>query len=181
MTLTDDELAAIGRIVGDKYGYTDVQLGFTAFTEVKLRWQRSSRWIRIDIPDYFSDASAEAIESLLDNMLQALSGHGDMSVLPASVRAYLADPAFRIKWLPEYLRRATAQNESYGIHDAVPIWIYKMAAEHGVTPIMYKGKSIETSKIFRAVKIPVTATEEMDFTGVRIAILDAAMGVEVSA
>lgn len=183
MTLTDNELAEIGRIVGDRYGYTEVNIRYTAFTEVKLRWQRNTKgWISIDVCDYFSDADATAIESLIDGLLGSLAVDGaDMSRLPTPIRAYLADPAFRKKWLPEYLRRAIAHNISYGVQDGVPIWIYKMAAEHGVTPIMYDGRSISSSKIFRTVKIPVTATEETDLTDVKIAIMDAAMGVEVSA
>lgn len=60
--------------VGAEYGYDDVTVGFAQFKDVKLRWQRSFRWISFQVSDLIEGADDSVYEALARTIFARLRG-----------------------------------------------------------------------------------------------------------
>jgi hypothetical protein len=73
-TVTDEHLTELFSIVGDRYGFSDVGAEFSAFTDFKVRWQRSMSWIRFQVSDYLDRAPDDVLINLADVLFSKLRG-----------------------------------------------------------------------------------------------------------
>ena len=73
-TVSDAHLSDIFSDVGSRYGFMDVGAEFSAFTDFKVRWQRSSGWIRFQISDYLDRAPDDVLENLADVIFSKMRG-----------------------------------------------------------------------------------------------------------
>ena len=73
-TVSDKRLSELFTIVGERYGYSDVGAEFSAFTDFKVRWQRSSDWIRFQVSDYLDRAPNDVLMNLADVLFSKMRG-----------------------------------------------------------------------------------------------------------
>ena len=73
-TVSDGHLTDIFSEVGQMYGFVDVGAEFSAFTDFKVRWQRSSDWIRFQISDYLDRAPDDVLANLADVIFSKMRG-----------------------------------------------------------------------------------------------------------
>jgi len=73
-TVSDRHLSEIFSVVGERYGFSDVGAEFSAFTDFKVRWQRSSDWIRFQVSDYLDRAPDDVLTNLADVLFSKMRG-----------------------------------------------------------------------------------------------------------
>ncbi len=73
-TVSDQHLTQIFADVGRRYGYDDVGAEFSPLTDFKVRWQRTSEWIRFQISDYLDRAPDNILEGLADVLYAKIRG-----------------------------------------------------------------------------------------------------------
>ena len=74
MCMTDEELTAIVKKVAEGHGYKEVQAGFKAFKELRIRWSRTYSWINMEVSDYLNTAPDGILLSLFDTLFQKIKG-----------------------------------------------------------------------------------------------------------
>ena len=111
----NEELKNIFQRVGAKHGYQTVDAEFMAFTDVKVRWQRSYGWIDFRISDYLTKAPADALEGLAKNLFDRLEGK-DTEYSPI-LKEWLTSQEFIEKNQQNYLERCIGyQGTAKGKH-----------------------------------------------------------------
>ena len=118
---SNERLKSIFGKVGKEYRYDTVQAEFMAFTEVKVRWQRSYGWIDFKISDYLMDAPDRALEGLARSLFKRLSGgEGEYST---ELLEWITAPDFSrskshvyMSRCPQYLN--TVQGKSKNLQDS---------------------------------------------------------------
>ncbi|MBE6518294.1 MAG: hypothetical protein E7Z70_01950 [Thermoplasmata archaeon] len=73
-TVSDQHLTQIFADVGRRYGYDDVGAEFSPLTDFKVRWQRTSEWIRFQISDYLDRAPDNILVGLADVLYAKIRG-----------------------------------------------------------------------------------------------------------
>lgn len=62
------------RLIGNEYGYDNVDAEYVAFKEFKVKWQRSCKWADFQVSDYLMDAPREVIEGLARTLMSKIVG-----------------------------------------------------------------------------------------------------------
>lgn len=91
MTNVDRANEIFGK-VGEKYGYKNVSVDFTAYKQFKVQWSRSYNWIQFRVSDYIQNAPAEILEDLASALFERISGKEGM--YSERFRAYILSPEF---------------------------------------------------------------------------------------
>lgn len=92
-TVSDERLTQIFSRVGMKYGYEDVEAVFSAFSDFKVKWTRTYKWIRFQVSDYLDRAPEQVLEDLATTLFERISGR-EQGYSEAFIR-YLNDPELR--------------------------------------------------------------------------------------
>jgi hypothetical protein len=109
-TVSDQHLTQIFSDVGRRYGYADVGAEFSPLTDFKVRWQRSSDWIRFQISDYLDRAPDDILAGLADVLFSKIRGN-DKDYDEAFVR-YITDESVVKPNQKDFLSRSRNLGES---------------------------------------------------------------------
>jgi len=104
-TVSDQHLTQIFSDVGRRYGYADVGAEFAELRDFKVRWQRSSDWIRFQISDYLDRAPDDVLASLADVLFSKM--RGDDSEYDETFIRYITDESVMRPNQQDFLRRST--------------------------------------------------------------------------
>lgn len=88
--------------VGKDCGYEDITAEFSPLADVKLRWQRSFRWIHFEVSDYLQDAPYEVLKALAQSIFSRIRGE-DNAPYPQEAYEYVRANADALK--PTYIAR----------------------------------------------------------------------------
>ena len=102
--MNNNELTRIAKTVGARFGYDEVEAGFSPYRDFKIRWTRSYKWIEFEVSDYLSDAPEDVIEALMDTVFCKIRGDA-CAPYPESVVEYITTPGFVERHQPTFLRR----------------------------------------------------------------------------
>ena len=70
----DECVTDVFSIVGKDYEFNTVKASFVAFSDFKVRWQRSYSWAEFHVSDFFKDAPIEVLEDLAHIMFKKIRG-----------------------------------------------------------------------------------------------------------
>lgn len=102
---TDVILKESFRLVGNEYGYENVNAEFVAFKEFKVKWQRSYKWADFQVSDYLMDAPKEVIEGLARTLMAKIAGSEKRPYSEEMCQWVTADEFAKFKQ-PIYIRRS---------------------------------------------------------------------------
>lgn len=102
--MNSNELTQIAKTVGARFGYDEVEAGFSPYRDFKIRWTRSYKWIEFEVSDYLSDAPEDVIEALMDTVFCKIRGDA-CAPYPESVVEYITTSGFVERHQPTFLRR----------------------------------------------------------------------------
>lgn len=100
-------LTNIFKDAGANFNYKNVQAEFMAFTEVKVRWQRTSEWADFKVSDYLMDAPDNILKALATTLFSKLSGQAEGD-LTTEFRDYVSSMDFTNAHRDVYLGRIGA-------------------------------------------------------------------------
>lgn len=101
--VSNEILDRIAGEIGRTHGYSSVSAEFAEFSNLTIRWSRTSDWIRISVSDYLSDAPEEVITALIGVVFGQLEGN--RSRYPQVLIDYLTSPAFVPTHRPTFVKR----------------------------------------------------------------------------
>lgn len=100
---TEERLNEIMKDLGKKYNYDSVNAQYIAFTDFKIRWRRTYRWIEFDVSDYLSKVPEEVLEGVAEYTFRKIVGKD--AEYPAEVVNYLTSDDFVNITQPTYIER----------------------------------------------------------------------------
>lgn len=108
---TDSKLRESFRNAGADYGYDDVDAEFTAFKELKIKWQRSRGRAEFKVSDYLADADPSVIEDMARSLFSRMTG--GTRDYPESMKSWVTSEDFVKNKQPLYLRRSRNLTRSH--------------------------------------------------------------------
>jgi len=117
----------IFREVGKEYGYENVDADFSAFREIKIKWQRSYGKAEFKISDYLNDAPEDVFRGVAETLFKKISGQ-DVNGYPQCMVDYLASEEFLTAKRPKYLARIRNTNHQGGQHKSLTDSIERVRA-----------------------------------------------------
>ncbi len=102
--MNNNDLAAMARAIGKRYGYEDATAQFIPIRDFKVRWTRTYKWISLEICDYLADAPEDVILSLMSTIFKRIAGEDDAEYESDLVSWLTAEDFVREKQ-PIYVRR----------------------------------------------------------------------------
>lgn len=102
-TVSDEHLTQIFDRVGRKFGYDEIRARFTPFSDFKVKWRRTYRWIEFDVSDYLDRAPDNVLADLAEAIFTRISGK-DCDYSETFVR-YLNDPVLRADNCKDFIKR----------------------------------------------------------------------------
>ena len=99
-------LTDIFKTVGANYKFENVQAEFEAFTDVKVRWQRSYDWADFRVSDYLMDAPDSVLSALAQSLFEKI--RGDKGDLSEEFKGYVSSLDFTKAHRDVYLARIDA-------------------------------------------------------------------------
>ncbi len=103
--INNDRLNGIFSDAGKDYGLDDVTAQFTAFRDLKIRWQRTYRMADFMVSDYLDDAPDGILREFADTIIAKAFSSDDRDY-PGSVVEWISSDAFRERKQPIFLRRS---------------------------------------------------------------------------
>ena len=101
--VTEEMLNTIAEEIGRTYGYSSVSAEFVDHSNLVIRWNRTSNWIRLTISDYLSDAPEEVITALIGVVFDQTAGK--RSRYPQTLIDWLTAPDFVPAHRPTFVKR----------------------------------------------------------------------------
>ena len=89
----NNDVSKIFEKAGKYYGFEEVQVEFSAFRDLKLKWARSCKWISFEVSDYLRNAPENVIESLAATVFKGIRDGGKL-VYSEEVRDWLNSEQF---------------------------------------------------------------------------------------
>ena len=71
---TEERLNEIMTELGKKYNYDSVNAQFVQFTDFKMKWRRSYRWIEFDVSDYLSKVPENVLKGIAEYTFGKITG-----------------------------------------------------------------------------------------------------------
>lgn len=115
--------------VGKDYGYETCEATFEAFTDFKVRWQRSYHWIDLHVSDYLADAPEDVLEGLAVSLFRRITGEED-APYSEKLKDWITRPEFAPSKREVYLHRRNYDDESSEILAAG----YRRLVDAGLLP-----------------------------------------------
>lgn len=115
--------------VGKDYGYETCEATFEAFTNFKVRWQRSYNWIDLRVSDYLADAPEDVLEGLAVSLFRRITGEED-APYSEKLKEWITRPEFAPSKREVYLHRRNYDDESSEILTAG----YRRLVDAGLLP-----------------------------------------------
>lgn len=100
-------LTNIFKDAGANFNYKNVTAEFEAFTEVKVRWQRSYEWADFKVSDYLADAPDNILSALANTLFSRISGQSEGD-LTTEFKDYVSSMDFTNAHRDVYLGRIDA-------------------------------------------------------------------------
>lgn len=115
------------KTIGAEYGFNDVGVVFEPFTDLKVRWMRTSDMIRFSVVDYLQNASDEVLAGIITCIFKKIRGD-DGEYSPEAI-SWLTSSGFRATNQSIYISRVDHDNTL----DTEPIYnAYRSLREHGL-------------------------------------------------
>ena len=87
-----------------RQGFEDVNVIFSPFTDMKLKWVRGCNLIHFDLPDYLKDLPGDIAREFADSLWDTIQGTKGVQY-PKSLRDYLDSAEFVERNRPTYIKR----------------------------------------------------------------------------
>ena len=71
---TNEQLVNTVASVAAEHGYKDVKAEFVAFSDFKVKWQRTFEWITFQVSDFMKDAPEEVITNIFEVIFSKMRG-----------------------------------------------------------------------------------------------------------
>ena len=101
--MNNEELQTIAQRVGTNHGYEEITAEFSPARDFKVKWQRSYRWINMEVSDYLQHAPEAVMESLINSIFEKI--RGDEGGYAREVTDYLQSAEFLSDNQPVYVNR----------------------------------------------------------------------------
>ena len=124
------KLSTVFENAGADYGFTDVNAEFTAFTEFKVRWQKSYTWADFRVSDYLMDAPEEVLSTLAHSLFRKMVNEPSNDITP------LTEWVTRKQFIKDNRDSYIARHETYRPHmsNSTIKSSFKRLIEKGLVP-----------------------------------------------
>jgi len=165
MTTTPEKEQLITKIfsdVGKEYGYNIVTASFLPFADNKIRWQRTDKWVKFEVSDYFLNAPPAALRELAETIFSRMTGDPDAQYGP-KLNSYLSSDAM-IAQRPTYAQRQDYKDDDGTLKDAYDSLVkeglikpmdddFKLYYGYNADRYNDEQKYVRTSPIFKTISV----------------------------
>lgn len=139
-----------------RQGFEDVNVIFSPFTDMKLKWVRGFNLIHFDLPDYLKDLPGDIAREFADSLWDTIQGTKGVQY-PQSLRDYLDSAEFVERNRPTYIKRLRGfDTEDTGRIDEAMQYLADrdLLRVDNVTVGWTSRRIAGSSRIFRVVAVP---------------------------
>lgn len=139
-----------------RQGFEDVNVIFSPFTDMKLKWVRGFNLIHFDLPDYLEDLPGDIAREFADSLWDTIRDTKGVQY-PQSLRDYLDSAEFVERNRPTYLKRLRGfDTEDTGRIDEAMQYLADrdLLRVDNVTVGWTNRRIAGSSRIFRVVAVP---------------------------
>lgn len=117
----------IAQTIGQRFGYDTATAEFRPLADLKMKWQRSSRYIHLEISDYLVGAPDDVLCSLVEGVFKRIRGEYNGSTpYPQNVCDYLTDGKFAPAHRRTFLSRHKVEAKRYTSYQGVPVHLRRI-------------------------------------------------------
>lgn len=122
-----DRIQNIAQAIGQRFGYDSAHAEFSPLADLKMKWQRSSRYINLEISDYLVGAPDDVLCSLVEGVFKRIRGEYNGSTpYPQNVCEYLTDKKFAPAHRRTFLSRHRIEAKKYTSYLGIPVHLRKI-------------------------------------------------------
>lgn len=139
-----------------RQGFEDVNVIFSPFTDMKLKWVRGCSLIHFDLPDYLKDLPGDIAREFADSLWDTIQGTKGVQY-PKSLRDYLDSAEFVERNRPTYIKRLRGfdTEDTERIDEAMQYLADRDLLRVDNVVVGWTSRRIaSSSRIFRVVAVP---------------------------
>lgn len=139
-----------------RQGFEDVNVIFSPFTDMKLKWVRGCNLIHFDLPDYLKDLPGDIAREFADSLWDTIQGTKGVQY-PKSLRDYLDSAEFVERNRPTYIKRLRGfdTEDTERIDEAMQYLADRDLLRVDNVVVGWTSRRIaSSSRIFRVVAVP---------------------------
>ena len=139
-----------------RQGFEDVNVIFSPFTDMKLKWVRGCNLIHFDLPDYLKDLPGDVAREFADSLWDTIQGTRGAQY-PKSLRDYLDSAEFVERNRPTYIKRLRGfdTEDTERIDEAIQYLADRNLLRVDNVVVGWTNRRIAgSSRIFRVVAVP---------------------------
>lgn len=139
-----------------RQGFEDVNVIFSPFTDMKLKWVRGCSLIHFDLPDYLKDLPGDIAREFADSLWDTIQGTKGVQY-PKSLRDYLDSAEFVERNRPIYIKRLRGfdTEDTERIDEAMQYLADRNLLRVDNVVVGWTNRRIAgSSRIFRVVAVP---------------------------